>query len=300
MGGEIGAVRHEASPRFAVLATQDPGVPDAPGAPLQRIQIVKGWVDAEGTSHERVFEVAGDPDSAASVDLDTCEPRGEGFASLCAVWEDPEFDRDERAFYYARVLENPTCRWSTRLCNELAVECSEPGSVPPELETCCAPDVERTIQERAWTSPIWYRPEAVSGLSASIHRGQRPGSDRLGLTLRIGRVPPEVDPASQGLSLTLSDDDVIYDVTIPAEAFRTLPGGHWIHQDRVGRGGVVQRVDFHVVPGGRGTLHLRTARTDLSRADPEDHLVDVSLRIGDFTASHTRLWRVQGNGLRVR
>src|SRR3989449_10632620 len=86
MGGDIGPVRAGRSPRFGVLAFRDPGTPTAPGTPLQRVQIVKGWVDAGGQSHEKVFEVAGNPDNGAAVDTPTCAPSGTGFGSPCAVW----------------------------------------------------------------------------------------------------------------------------------------------------------------------------------------------------------------------
>src|SRR5439155_1300624 len=84
MGGEIGPVRGGRSPRFGVLAFRDPGTPTAPGTPLQRVQIVKGWVDAGGQSHEKVFDVAGNPDNGAGVNTATCTPSGTGFDSLCA------------------------------------------------------------------------------------------------------------------------------------------------------------------------------------------------------------------------
>ncbi|MCH2187701.1 DUF3604 domain-containing protein, partial [Myxococcota bacterium] len=87
-------------------------------------------------------------DNQADVDLDTCEPRGEGSDTLCAVWSDPDFDPDRGAVYYARVLENPSCRWSQRQCNELPAEDRPAG--------CTNPPTPRTIQERLWTSPIWY------------------------------------------------------------------------------------------------------------------------------------------------
>jgi len=162
MGGVLGPGDVPADgPRFAVLALRDPGPENAPGTPLQLVQIVKGWVDQTGTAQEQVFDAAGDRDNGASVDLASCAPRGDGFDSLCTVWRDPEFDPAQRAFYYARVLENPTCRWSTMLCNDLGVDCSQPDSVPDEYETCCDPDIPRTIQERAWTSAIWYRPEGA-------------------------------------------------------------------------------------------------------------------------------------------
>lgn len=164
MGGEL----HERdasgrAPVFAVSALRDPGTAARPGTPLQRIQIIKGWV-GNGRARQAVYEIAGDPDNGASVDLDSCKASGPGDDALCAVWRDPDFDPAEPAFYYARVVENPTCRWSTWVCNAHAVDCRRPDSVPSELAPCCDPGHRRTIQERAWTSPIWYTP--APGLAA--------------------------------------------------------------------------------------------------------------------------------------
>jgi hypothetical protein len=145
-----------ARPRFAVSALRDPLI-NSTAEPLQRIQIIKGWVE-DGVKKETVFEVAGDPQNGANVDLATCETSGNGFASLCAVWEDPEFDPGRHVFYYARVVENPSCRWVTRQCLAAGVDCSQPESVPADYEDCCNADFPKTIQERAWTSPIWYQP----------------------------------------------------------------------------------------------------------------------------------------------
>jgi hypothetical protein len=139
-----------------VSALRDPGTAAGPGTPLERIQIVKGW-RADAAAHERVFDVAGTP-GAASVDVSTCETSGPGADSLCAVWRDPDFDAGEPAFYYARVVENPTCRWSQQVCLARGVRCDEPEGVPEGLEDCCSPEHVRSVQERAWTSPIWYRP----------------------------------------------------------------------------------------------------------------------------------------------
>jgi len=115
MGGELGAVRGGRSPRFLVWAMKDQ-------TNLQRIQIVKGWVDADGQTHEQVFDVAGSAINGATIDPATCAPGGPRAAELCTVWRDPDFDRRRRAFYYARVLENPTCRWSTFVCKAAGVE----------------------------------------------------------------------------------------------------------------------------------------------------------------------------------
>jgi hypothetical protein len=160
MGGDLPvrppAVDALSAPTFVVSALQDPGTERRPGTALQRIQIVKGWTKG-GETHEKVYDVAGGPNEA-SVDLDSCTPTGAGARSLCEVWRDPDFDASESAFYYARVLENPTCRWQQHLCVEAKVDCSDPETIGRGYERCCDASVPRTIQERAWTSPIWYQP----------------------------------------------------------------------------------------------------------------------------------------------
>ena len=140
-----------AAPVFVATALADPGAGER-GALLERLQIVKGWVDAEGRHHQRIFDVAGSADRGAGVDPDTCEPRGPGDTELCAVFRDPEFDPDTPAVYYVRAVENPSCRYSTWQCLAL-----DPATRPPE---CGAENPSPTIQERAWTSPIWYTPGA--------------------------------------------------------------------------------------------------------------------------------------------
>lgn len=153
MGGDLPASND--APRFAVSALRDPGVDGEASEPLQRIQIIKGWFE-NGGKQERVYEVAGDANNGASVDLDTCATSGNGAASLCAVWTDPDYDPAQSAFWYARVLENPSCRWSHRQCRAAQIDCN--GEVPAGYEGCCDADYPKTIQERAWTSPIWHRP----------------------------------------------------------------------------------------------------------------------------------------------
>ena len=125
--------------------------------PLQRLQVVKGWIDSEGETHELVRDVAcADglevdpetlrcPDNGAGVDLASCQPdEGVGAAQLMATWQDEDFDPDQDAFYYVRAIQNPTCRWSTYDAIRLGVE---PSSRVPA-----------TIRERAWSSPIWVDP----------------------------------------------------------------------------------------------------------------------------------------------
>ena len=166
MGSDLPSPASGAAPMFIVSAMKDPGTVEDPGTPLQRIQIIKGWVDDLGETHEMVYDVAGDPDNGAWVDEDTCEPSGPGANELCTVWTDPDFNPNLRAFYYARVMENPSCRYTTFKCLSYGInpfhydEEGEPACPvdSPGGETCCNPDLQPAIQERAWTSPIWYSP----------------------------------------------------------------------------------------------------------------------------------------------
>lgn len=152
MGSDLPAVAGEA-PRFLVSAAADPGTADRPGIPLQRLQVIKLWADDEGNSWQRVYEVAGDRDNGASVDLATCETRGSGSAQLCSVWQDPEFDAAKPAVYYLRAVENPSCRYTAYQCLSL------PDAERPT--DCATPLFNPVIQERAWSSPIWYSPQGV-------------------------------------------------------------------------------------------------------------------------------------------
>ena len=150
MGGDL-ATQQNGAPEFFLWASRD-----ADSAPLQRLQIIKGWIE-DGESKEMVYDVAcsdgGEvdpdthrcPDNGATVDLNTCTPTpGTGAAELKGMWQDPDFSNSKRAFYYVRVLENPKCRWSTWD----AVR----AGVAPRV------DMHATIQDRAWSSPIWYNP----------------------------------------------------------------------------------------------------------------------------------------------
>jgi len=150
MGGDLQNLSH--APVFVAAADMDPGADELPGSPLERMQIVKGWVDAEGNLREKIYHLAGDEQAVASADDATCLTTGEGYEHLCARWQDPDFDPDVPAVYYVRVLETPVCRWSTPLCNSF-----EEDDRPPR---CADPNIRRIIQERAWSSAIWYQPPA--------------------------------------------------------------------------------------------------------------------------------------------
>jgi hypothetical protein len=134
----------DATLRFVAQARRDPE-----GAPLRRVQIIKAWHGSDGAFHQAVHDVARVP-PGASVDLDTCALRGAGADSLCATWADPGFDPNQAAVYYARVVENPSCRWTTWKCLSLPVEKRPDG--------CTDPRVPPTVQERSCTSPIWFTP----------------------------------------------------------------------------------------------------------------------------------------------
>ena len=154
MGSRLAPGPAKASPSFVASALADPGVAGQAGGLLQRLQIIKGWVDEEGRFHQEVHDVAGNANNGATVDLATCTPKGPGASSLCGVWTDENFDPKVDAVYYARVVENPSCRWSTHLCLSLPKDQRPDG--------CTSDQLPKTIQERAWTSPIWYAPESTT------------------------------------------------------------------------------------------------------------------------------------------
>ncbi|MBV9947522.1 MAG: DUF3604 domain-containing protein, partial [Myxococcales bacterium] len=161
MGGDLPARSASTpAPNFFFWATRDPGTAAHPGTPLQRLQVVKGWVDpSTGQSAETIYEVAGDPNNGATVDPATCAQTGPGHDQLCTVWTDPNFDPAQRAFYYGRVIENPSCGHVAYDCQTLAAQADagDAGDAGP-LPAACADPTKTTLQERAWSSPIWYSP----------------------------------------------------------------------------------------------------------------------------------------------
>jgi hypothetical protein len=309
MGGDIGPVRGHRGPRFAVLAMKDPGSVTFPGTDLQRVQIVKGWADAGGETHERVFDVAGSAANGAGVDAATCTPTGAGASQLCAVWQDPDFDPAQRAFYYVRVLENPTCRWSTLVCKSLGVDplspnCEAQAALAGDFENCCLdesndPFMQPIIQERAWTSPIWVRPEAVTSLNAKIRRagGSR---DRVEVKLDIGSIPSGFDPTGEDLTLRISDDDEIYTATLPAGSLQVDSRRGFRFRDPTGALNGLRRATFRIAASGAGRVVLAAAGLDLANADMTDHMVRVDLTFGAITAERTRLWSTRDDQLQVQ
>lgn len=152
MGGTLMPAAGSAPPQLVIVAVKDPD-----GANLDRVQVVKGWIDANGDAHEKIFNVAWSgkrrvrsdgslPDVGSTVDLRTARYTNTiGAPELSALWTDPEFDPGRPAFYYIRVLQIPTPR--QHLFDALAMRI-DPATLalPP------------TLRERAWSSPVWYRP----------------------------------------------------------------------------------------------------------------------------------------------
>jgi len=152
MGGDLASAPRGRSPKFLVAALKDPI-----GANLDRIQIIKGWIDSDGNRNERVYDVVVSGGRSIDADGRCREPVGNtvdledaswsntiGATEMITVWEDPQFDPALRAFYYARVIEIPTPRWTAHDAKYYGVELDprDPGF----------------HQERAYTSPIWYTP----------------------------------------------------------------------------------------------------------------------------------------------
>ncbi len=310
MGGEIGAVRGRGSPRFALFAAKDPGTASTSGTDLQRVQIVKGWVDAAGATHERVYDVAGDANNGAGVDPNTCARVGSGAAELCTVWKDPDFNRNERAFYYARLLENPTCRWSTLVCKELGVDpldpnCEAQAAASGDFENCCLDRendafAEPIIQERAWSSPIWYRPEAVSKLNAKIDLRALPGEQKLQMTIGVFQLPPDVNLATEEFELRLRDDDEILTLSLPPGSFLRRGSGRFRFVDTSGAFARGSRISLRVGPNRKATLKVNLRGLDLSAVDLTDHMLKTEIRIGDFVLEQTRRWEARADTLRIR
>lgn len=144
MGTDLTGAPSGQALKILATALRDPDT-----APLQKLQVIKGWVDAEGQSRYEVFDIAGQENEEGQIDLETGAWSGTGSDALCAVFEDPAFNPEEMAYYYVRAVEVPTLRWSWFQCAQM------PADQRPEACTNAAPKV---TQELAWTSPIWYEP----------------------------------------------------------------------------------------------------------------------------------------------
>lgn len=149
MGGDLSAPPSaEAKPVFIANALRDPA---DYSLPLEQLQLIKGWIDADGQRRNEVITLAGGKNPEATVNLETGEANGDGHDSLCAVYTDDSFDPDLPTYYYVRAVENPAARWTVFDCQRL------PEDERPAV--CSDGSYPSTIQEMAWTSPIWYAPQ---------------------------------------------------------------------------------------------------------------------------------------------
>jgi hypothetical protein len=152
MGGDLTKTDDAAAPTFLIVAARDPD-----GANLDRVQVIKGWLDADGKTHEKIYDVALADGRRVDPETGDVQPVGNtvdlakasytntiGDPELATVWRDPDFDPDQRAFYYVRVLQIPTPRWTAYDANYF--DRDMPDRIP------------MVVQDRAYTSPIWYTP----------------------------------------------------------------------------------------------------------------------------------------------
>jgi hypothetical protein len=152
MGGDLSAAPTGKAPTFMIRALRDPD-----NANLDRVQVIKGWLDKKGKTHERIYDVAVSDGREIGKDgrcktqvgstvnvADASYTNTIGDPLLTAHWVDPDFDSEQRAFYYVRVIEIPKPRWTAYDAKFFNVKMPE--------------EVKMTVQDRAYTSPIWYTP----------------------------------------------------------------------------------------------------------------------------------------------
>ena len=147
MGGDLLTAPNGKSPQFLISAAKDPV-----GANLDRVQVIKGWLDSDGNTHEKIYDVVlsddRKPGESVQNTVDLQKPsysNSVGSTHFDSIWSDPDFDPTLSAFYYVRVLQIPTPRWTAYDAKFFAMK-----DLPEE--------VEMETQQRAYTSPIWYTP----------------------------------------------------------------------------------------------------------------------------------------------
>ena len=238
MGGDLPPARAKA-PTFLVWAVKDPT-----SGNLDRIQIVKGWTQS-GQSFEKIFDVvwAGDrkpdkwtgvvPPIGSTVDVENATYTNTiGAVELKATWTDPEFDPSLHAFYYARVLEIPTPRWTT-------IQAKQLGVAPPDV-------VAATLQERAWSSPIWYTP------SAEARKNAKPG-----ITVAELRKKGAVALSDAQLRALIVEKSPWLENTVTGDKYQIIYGA--LRQERVGQAALPAQPGYVTerFAANQGELQLR-------------------------------------------
>jgi hypothetical protein len=202
------------------------------------------------------------------------------------------------------VLENPTCRWSTIECKNSGVDPFAPDCVTqaatagPDFADCCLNEandefLSPLVQERAWTSPIWYKPTGVERMHGKLHFG----GGRLDLRLRFDAAV-SIDPDTQPLDITLRDDADIYLLNVPPGTLEQRRPGRYVYKGGALPG--VRKLKLAQRPGKAANLKAKVDGLDLSGVDRDDHLLELLVRHGDYCPAVGRTWVSRGDNLRTR
>ena len=223
--------------------------------------------------------------NGADVDPATCAPRGAGAArALRRLGGSRVRPASSARFYYvARRSRTRPAAGARIVCKAAGVDPLSPdcaaqaAAAGTAFADCCLdesddPFLVPVVQERAWTSPVWYRPEGIAEVAGGIEFGRGNNRDTLDLTVRLAAAPPGIDLNTAPATIEVVDDDTIYRADLTSADYRTGDDGSL-------------------------TIRVRANKADLSAADRVDHTVTVNLSIGTYRAAHARRWVFADNRL---
>jgi hypothetical protein len=165
---------------------------------------------------------------------------------------------------------------------------------------CCSDKWPDTVQERAWTSPIFYVPEEAGAQKAQVKYGKNGGDDKLKMVVSIGKLDPDFDVASNDLTVVLLDDDDFFNATIPAGSFVASGNGTTFkYKDKDGTIGGIKTALLKTDPKKAGQLKISTTAIDMSAADKNTHQVEMEIAIGSYQSVDKTVWEYDGKSLRV-